>query len=176
MILWSIQNAAVCKQLDKRGTIRADGRRVWHWFKDSYAWLTCQMKQMIGPPPGGVTYPMWSWYQWEGKRKKPDMRSHAYGHGKPGTPIVLITFDAPDSQVVLSDFDAWHVVLNDGLLSGEDEDGSSREERIASWQNIFDLNEEYLCPEDRSAELTIQATTWEIRKEWIRDIRHYRSR
>jgi hypothetical protein len=90
MILWSIQNAAVCDQLERSGTIRADGRRVYHYWKSAYQWLVCQMERKIGPPPRGVSYPMWSWYEWDGIRKRPDMRIHSRGYGEKGTPIVLI--------------------------------------------------------------------------------------
>ena len=27
-------------------------------------------------PPNDVIYPVWAWYQWEGVRKRPDMRTH----------------------------------------------------------------------------------------------------
>lgn len=177
MRLWSIQNAAVCEQLERRSVIRADGRRVWKDFRPAYQWLIGQMKQKIGLPPKGVTYPMWSWYELNGRRKRPDMRVYTRGFCKQtGTPLVLITFEAPDDQVVLSDFNTWHFVLNDCYMFWEENPDYSEEEKENSWENIFDLTESYWKPEDREQKLTIQATTWEIRKEWIKKVEHFRSR
>lgn len=79
------------------------------------------MKKRIGMPPNDVIYPVWAWYQWEGVRKRPDMRTHRYG-GKKGTPVVLLTIDVPNNMVLLSNFDMWHVVLNNGYLPLYDKD------------------------------------------------------
>lgn len=43
-----------------------------------------QMKMRIGNAPEGVTFPVWAWYQWEGKRKRPDMRIHGRSWSKKG--------------------------------------------------------------------------------------------
>ena len=45
------------------------------------------------------------------------MRAHGRNWGEKGTPIVLLTIDVPDNLVLLSDFDYWHCVLNDGEIT-----------------------------------------------------------
>lgn len=67
------------------------------------------------------------------------MRTHRYWTTK-GAPIVLITFEIPDDKVLLSDFDMWHVILNDEYLpltASEDKDIFTEEEKIPSWDNVF---------------------------------------
>lgn len=140
---------------------------------DAYRWLSKRMADLIGEPPSGVRFPVWAWYQWEGVRKRPDMRTHRRWTTK-GTPIVLITFEIPDDKVLLSDFDMWHVVLNDdylGLTKEDDKDDYTEEEKIKSWDNIFqyDLQNDYWGLDCKST----QATMWEIKREWVLKVEHF---
>ena len=41
---------------------------------------------------------------------------HGRNWGEKGTPVVLLTIEIPDNLVLLSDFDYWHCVLNDGEI------------------------------------------------------------
>ncbi len=86
------------------------------------------------------------------------MRHHGRSSDK-GVLIVLLTIDVPDEYVLLSDFDYWHVVLNDGELIFPYNENAvySKEERQESWENIFD----YECTfdnEERTIGLSTQAT------------------
>ena len=54
----------------------------------------------------GVTLPVWAWYQWEGVRKKPDLRKERWANGFEGEEFVCLECDIPDEEVVLSDFDS----------------------------------------------------------------------
>ena len=126
------------------------------------------MKKRISEPPDGVQYPVWLWHTWEGNRKRPDMRRSGYAPS--GASIVLLTVDVHDEKVLLSDFDCWHAVLNGNYLATSEEDDCSHspEEIAESWNGIFDVssvNTYY------SYSLSIQATTWEIQKEWIKKSR-----
>ncbi len=69
-----------------------------------------QMQIRLGEPPAGVTYPIWAWYQWQdAKRRLPDLRCRAHlGKGEVG---VRIEFTKPAGQILLSDFDLWHLPL-----------------------------------------------------------------
>ena len=134
MIIWTIQNETVCRKLERTGVLRADGRRVWQTFREPYQWMTSQMKDRIGPAPSGVTYPVWAWYQWEGVRKRPDMRTQPMKSFREEMPVALITADIPDDRVQLSDFDTWHYVLNNWVLdSGNFMRECPQEEKIKSW-------------------------------------------
>lgn len=106
MLLWSIQHQCTYEKMEQTGVLRADKNFIaTDWFEDSYLWMAEQMKKRIGEPPEGVIFPVWAWYQWEGMRKRLDMRVHGRNWGEKGTPIVLLTIEVPDNLVLLSDFD-----------------------------------------------------------------------
>lgn len=177
MILWTIQHRNAYEELLQKGVLRGKSEYIDdEFFGEPYKWMVDQMKRRIGNPPEGVFLPIWAWYQWEGKRKRPDMRFHGRGWGEKGTPIVLLTIDVPDNCVLLSDFDYWHVVLNDGeIIFPYDEDAVySDEEKRESWENIFDIG----CSFDGEVHnfLSTQATMWEIKAEWIVKAEHFISR
>lgn len=145
MILWTIQNAIVYEKMNQTGVLRADKEYIVDdFFLDSYLWMSGQVKKRISNPPNGVTLPVWAWYQWEGKRKRPDMRVHGRNWGEKGAPIVLLTIDVPENQVLLSDFDSWHYVLNNLEIADPDDEEaeSSKEKKQHSWEKIF------CCPTD----------------------------
>lgn len=177
MKLWTIQHKAAYEEMLQTGVLRANRAYiVEEFFQEPYEWMASQMKKRIGNPPEGVELPVWAWYQWAGQRKRPDMRHHGRSSDK-GVPIVLLTIDVPDEHVLLSDFDYWHVVLNDGeLIFPYDENAVySKEERQKSWEKIFD----YECTfeaDERRIELFTQATLWEIRAEWVLKAEHFRTK
>lgn len=178
MVLWSVQHKEAYDKMLETGTLRTDEKHMYFgkFFLDAYLWMANQMRERVGPPPADVTFPVWAWYQWEGKRSRIDMRTHGRYGGEKGTPIVLLTIDAPDSHVLLSDFDDWHAVLNDGDLIFPDSDGKtySTEEKQKSWGKIFDIINNY-DGSVRSCPFT-QATLWEIRQEWVKKAEHFLSR
>ena len=95
MILWTIQPLAVYNLLQSTGVYRCDPSLAFmRDYPLQYRWLCDQMSKRISPPPGGVIYPVWAWYQWEPKRKRPDLiadgippfvwkRSETYGTQRP---------------------------------------------------------------------------------------------
>lgn len=176
MILWTIQHNAAYEEMLQTGVMRANPKYIFdEFFKEPYEWMAAQMKERIGEPPAGATLPIWAWYQWEGKRKRPDMRTHGRW-GDEGVPIVLMTIDVPDECVLLSDFDYWHVVLNDGNLIFPFDDKAiySMKQCRESWEKIFD----YECSFDEEIHnsLSTQATMWEIKAEWVLNAEHFISR
>lgn len=177
MRLWTIQSKDAFNKMQKTGLLRADEEHLLfdRDLKDSYLWMSDQMSKRIGPPPSGVRFPVWAWYQWEGIRKRPDMRHHCRGSNKEEE-IVLLTIEVPDDQVLLSDFDYWHFVLNDcEMIYPFDFDKKySEEEKKKSWEQIFD----YQCTFEREEhnDLSTQATMWEIKKEWVIKVEHFKVR
>lgn len=176
MKLWTIQHKKAYEEMLRTGVLRANSAHIFdEFFRESYEWMAEQMKKRVGAPPDGVELPVWAWYQWEGMRKRTDMRHHGRA-GDKRVPIVLLTIDVPDDQVLLSDFDYWHVVLNDGeLIFPYDENANySKEKRHKSWDNIFD----YECKwsnEERVIGLSTQATMWEIKEEWVLKVEHFKT-
>ncbi len=174
MILWSVQHRAAYEELLKTGTLRANEDFIWKdVFQKSYHWMCRQMKERIGESPKGVRYPVWAWYQYEGKRKRPSMRKLRKRYGNPGTPLVVLTIDVPDDNVLLSDFGYWHHVLNDvHMVFPFDVDVHYPQDvKEKSWENIFDIT----CSFDdgETTVISTQATMWEIKKEWVQKVKYF---
>lgn len=180
--LWTIQDEAAFEVFQKTGVLRADLNHLIFdgEFQPAYDWMVSQMRQRIGSAPAGVQYPVWAWYQWEGKRKRRDLR-HA-GYAKRGTPMVQITFEADTKDFLLSDFDAWHFVLANHYIADSEQDwddfyangGESKtDEIIASWNKVFDLNRDTPGWDPEPKFRTIQATLWEVRMSQVKKVEHF---
>lgn len=195
MLLWTIQAVDAWKKFQQSGVLSGKRQYVDPYFLDAYQWLVEQMKTRIGPQPESDAFPIWAWYQWEGRKKKPDLRSGGYlPKGEWG---VSIEFEVCDKRVLLSDFDLWHYVLNYWYLPRSLAEGDRFEAELAerglsfyaskplpdinyhrqiveSWQRIFDLDwhEEEITARPKS----IQATLWELRLDDVRAIRTFKAR
>lgn len=135
MRLWTIQTKEAHQRLLETGRLYGDWRRAERDFKSAYKWLCAQMEQrgirLKGRPP------IWAWTH------KPDMRIAAHSwRGKNG--VVRLEIEVPDDQVLVSNFEAWHCVLNDHYLVTHDSELAGmfdhpQHEVEASWQKIFQL-------------------------------------
>ncbi|WP_461812451.1 DUF3841 domain-containing protein [Faecalimonas sp.] len=162
-----MQHQSAYNQLQREGVLHANENHLFceDDLRFAYDWMAEQLAQKVGKAPSGVHYPIWAWYQWEGRHKRLDMRTHRRWYVK-GTPIVLLTLEIPDQFVLLSDYDMWHCVLNHGEVSfsGDIEKIYSEREIRESWSNIFKWNQKNAYwPEPK----TTQAVFWEVRKEWV---------
>lgn len=180
--MWTIQSAAAWKQLDENGFLRADPDLVDRDFLPAYEWMAERLAEVV-PPPAGCVLPLWAWYRWHGeKRRRPDLR--AAGHLPPGERGVRIAFSISSSEVLLSDFDAWHAVLNRHPHIRDDEDyetvmqqyealkGREKQDFLErTWQGIF-LKPGVHWPED----LSIQGVFWELRREQVAEATPFRAR
>ena len=144
------------------------------------------MTKRVGPPPQGVDYPVWAWYMQNGRHKKPDLRSERWGYGPGDEDYCCIELEIAPQRVLLSDFDVWHGVLNNGLISDTEEEDVALEafhesladaEKAAykekNWERVFDispLNNNWTTRGE-----WVQATFWELRREDIRAVRFFRT-
>jgi len=136
MRLWTIQDQPAYARLTTKGELYGDWRRVdSQCFKPAYKWLCTQMETrgiaLKGRPP------VWAW------NHKPDMRISAHQYRGPHG-VVLLELEVPNDLVLLSNYDAWHCVLNDHFLTTSIDDVAGmfdhpRHEVEASWLRIFDL-------------------------------------
>ena len=183
MTLWTIQSIAAWKILQREQVLFADQRYSEALFLDAYKWMAKKMEYRIEPESEITSLPLWAWYQWEGKRRKPDLRSSGYlSKGQRG---VRIEFEQSDKGVLLSDFELWHYVLNYWYLPRTVADGEAFEAELSehnlsffemkplpvsayhqriedSWDRIFDLDwvdEEITHPFGKKS---IQATFWKL--------------
>ena len=203
MVLWTIQDYSAYQQFQRNGVLVADKDYIdmLSDFQFAYNWMVWQMKQRIGYPPVGVEYPIWAWYQWrDEEHKMPDMRFKA--HTKTGQKIVRITFEADEKDVLLSDFEMFHITLNYGFISFDEREDEElkkeytnlgftcmdlrdfliqtpemkilREKIEKSWEAIFNFTSE---PSEwlihTLKEKSIQATLWTIRSEQVLKVEEF---
>jgi hypothetical protein len=185
MRLWTIQTVAAWETLQTTGMLRADPRLADPDFAAAYRWMVKQMRQRLPRPSFAATVPLWAWYQWEGThRPRPDLRSRS--HMPAGQRAVRIEFELDDDRVLLSDFDLWHIVLNNWYIARSEAEYEAFEARLDaqedplapdaalqreirdSWPRIFDLdwNDPYFAIDARHR--PIQATFWELPLDAVR--------
>jgi len=171
--LWSLQTVPAWEKLLHTGVLRGDGRRVEaQIFRPAYRWLMEQMRERVDDYKGG--FPIWAWY-----RPMPDMR--CAGHSARDTELVRIELSVCASRVLLSDFCAWHFVLNRGYVTESEEEWQAAEARNCqremrdSWNRIFNV-------EDRPYDdwtggcRRVQATLGEIRLSDVLSVRQFMAR
>lgn len=130
---WTIQTKAKWDQAQKLGYLVGDFSSIDEDYKEPYHWMMAQMKKRI--PHYGGEYPVWLWTE------RPDLRESGYlERGEQG---VLLMVELHFNTVLLSDFQAWHMVLNNSYMSLEEEDDEvyTLEEIRKSWELIFELNQ-----------------------------------
>lgn len=185
MKLWTIQAAPAWEKAQETGVLKGDGRRVDRFFKPSYEWLMNQMRERIPQYRGG--YPIWAYAD-----PKPDLRRPRLVQGTPG---VRLEFVAEDNDVLISDFDAWHMVLNGvycALTEEEDEDfyqknglynvwlqGDEDHQKATqireSWERIFDIEALASSPCWEGAQ-TLQATLGRVTLDQVIQVTPFVSR
>jgi len=198
MILWTIQNLSAWKMLQSRGCLQASRSCIQEQLYPAYRWMKSQMRQRLGKSPFPDCFPLWAWVQWQGcNKKRPDLRFS--GHMPSGEIGVLIEFHAEAPEVLLSDFDLWHYVLNYWYLPNSNEDEARFDAVFASvaantpsevptsnqafhtqirksWEKIFDIH--WSCP-DIASELTqkqIQATLWQLNRNQVTNCTIFKAR
>lgn len=184
MIMWTMQPYEVYQQLLTQGFFYSDPAKSNNLkldaaFQRAYQWMTKQLAAKVERPSSLITTPIWAWY-----------RSHDYLHQRPDfrwvrdyPDEVCIEFAIPDEQVLLSDFENWHFVLDDfylGLATNEQEfeqenawfNGLNvpQQQRVKekSWQRIFDIT-------PRTGDWTkngdsVQGCFWLLKREQIRRV------
>lgn len=176
LTLWTVRPENDFFLLQKQGVYRTDERFVFHFRKEAYHWIAEQLKKKV-QPPAGVTLPVWAWYRAYGLNQiKPDLRKT--GHLQRGERGVRIEFEVPEHLVLLSNFDAWHAVLNNHCVAFGDKEYGDYEKmeqtyskndfeqiKQQSWLKIFDLN----LIEDPNTD-AVQAVLWEFKIEWVKKI------
>lgn len=162
---------------DKNEFLKEDLDLGWS-FAQSYNWLKEKMLEK------GVFYKqynqhiIWAWKQWYGNKSKPDKR-YASVFSFYNEPFVMMELNIDSSRVLLTDYDAWHFVLNYWYLGKEEESEAFSEkfnyykekpllnleadqEIKKSWEQIFDLENVRTLLEYPREQQCVQATFFEI--------------
>lgn len=186
MRLWTIQPPEIVDIIQQTGQFTCDTNLSTNYtdFHNPYLWLVQEMDKRQIPHPDNVTLPLWAWHTFDKKHKKPDFRQKCLGNR--GVRYACIELEIPANEVLLSDFDAWHFVLNNAWYddsTNEDEwetmhdwfDSLPADERqkltIESWQKIFDTT--YRGNSWNANGRYVQATFWVLRKDMIRNIKYF---
>jgi len=170
MKLFSVQPKEVYEQIINTGIFVCDPTKSEYFedknFANAYEWLVEKMNEKIGNP-SNVKLPVWAWYKINGENKLPYFNDTLINYEDQ----YLLEIEIPDSQVVLTDYNLWHMPLNNCYANIEEDDdkweekekwyaslSSDDKEKIKrkSWNCAFDTNGSY-----------IQATFWELKKENI---------
>lgn len=205
MVLWTLQHEAAYVSLQRNGCLCANEQTLCFQPEDghcysAYLWLSKQFATKVPSPSPAVRFPIWAWLRREGKSGKPDMRES--GHAKRGTPLVRLKIDVPEKEVLLSDFNLWHFVLNYWYLPANESDGEefdqfldehgltfqalqdfnqqtsdlfyAREKIESSWERIFDISRE----DDgylygSNSRKSIQAIFWRLSASQILSAEHF---
>ena len=127
MRLWTITEPEVYDALRAEGALRCDPWKGESFdepvsFQRAYDWM---VEQMVGRLPGyHGGYPWWGWARYGEGTPRPDLRSFRTMTDR-GREMVMLELEIPDGEALLSDFDAWHMVLNnhpilwDGTVRGK---------------------------------------------------------
>lgn len=172
MRIWTTQPISFWAQLQENGVAFCETAKslgVLDW-KEAYDWMSSQMIRRIGlPPRPEIVYPVWGWQQ-VGCYKK-EYHGSYYDCGGKEDEFVFITAQIPDEKVLLSDYTMWHFVLGNFCIERSKKEYTKDENRIEkSWELIFDLETRHWCARTKRRNRTIQATFWELRREWVTDI------
>jgi|GEM_PF-3643164 len=146
MRVWSHITKAQWRQLE-RGRLRADAALVMKrnpYYIVAYRWMIKQMEKRIGVAPEGVTFPLWAWRAYDGEVARPDIENDDIYIG---CDDYMVRLDIPDDQVLVSDFNLWHNVLNFSYLPKNDEEARMIEEH---WKTPYrsDIRTEDMLPWD----------------------------
>lgn len=161
-------------------------------YRPAYDWLVQEMRAKgIHPETPSTAYPIWAYHHWNGiAQKKPDLRSSGIRCFAAKQEQVLITVDVPDDQVLISDYDGWHWVLNNWYFGSESEcddftrrceakgvnrwsdalrqDEELQREVIRSWSGIFCLQRSADVLEIKLLDNQTQAVFWELKPEYVK--------
>lgn len=187
MKIWSIQNIKAWEVLKRKGRLTAKPYHQADCWPHAYDWMREQLVDRIGSPPTENSAPLWGWYQWSNiNNKRPDLRSLRHYWGPAGQ-HVMIEYEIPDNEVLLSDQGAWNNTIHNSYLALNDAEDDQFNERLKqsgwqidqpipdhllseihkSWERIFDLEaldgEFWGAVQDKS----IQASFWEIRMDQV---------
>lgn len=185
MRLWTIQGIEIYEQLAKEGVTYCT-KPAWgdeENFMYAYHWMAEQMRKRIGEPPiEGIEYPLWAWFQYDSaKKNKPPRNTNIVPEGL----SVYMEIEIPEDEVLLSDFNDWHLPLNRGpvrnwkkiwkkidmqdRIAGRSLDFMEypqdlRQEIDNSWEGIFDLDRREKGVKHK-CNRSIQATFWALYPE-----------
>lgn len=197
MKLWTIQDSSILDDIEQKGFAHCNQKSSFcTLFPHAYNWLAEEMRKQVGLPPfEEIEYPLWAWYQYTSyKKPKPPKSPRLLDSDQQEG--VFLEIDIPDKDVLLSDFDLWHWVLNgcsmvrnkqlDRMIEQYVRDTNGqydfntypeeiKKEIISTWCRVFDFStrdKHFMAFHKHNR--CIQATFWVLKEENIIDISYIR--
>jgi len=184
--LWTVRAADELRSA--RWPLRADPQFVDPYMLPAYRWMAAALARKAGPPPRGVKLPLWAWV------KRPDLRTAAQlPRGRKG---VVLELELQRSQILISDFERFHAVLNRHYLELNQADDDRFERAVVragrdewpftpalkkrveqSWRRVFfrrrGAGEDYWGPAEEAVQ---QAVFWELPRDAVVSRREFVAR
>ena len=136
MRVYTVQTLAAYHKMREQGYLVGDKDYAWKEFIQSYKWMMKQMNHRI-EGYNGIDYPIWVW-----KRRVNRNESALLPKGTKG---VILTLEIPEDQILWSEFEGWHFVLNNDPFTESEEEWKIYLENKDSfpvektWTKIFDF-------------------------------------
>ncbi|MFV0520408.1 MAG: DUF3841 domain-containing protein [Lachnospirales bacterium] len=181
--LWTRQNKNILNDLEKNGVYKVKEEyisnkmdTIFNFYIERYEWYTKRASKVV-PMPEGALYPIWL-------STTSDIMLQLTED------TVILELELDKNKVVFTDMNKWGYVINYFYLPLDLEDEAKHNKElkklaigdetalimgdkgnfypllknkvIKSWDRLFEP------PKEITAE--VQATLWEIKKEWIRNI------
>lgn len=125
MKFFTMQKLKAWKNAQLKGYLSGNGDYIdAKWFGNSYKWMMKQMALRLKNYNNEL--PIWLWLD----------TSNIYFNELLNDEWVLLEINILEEDVLLSNFNAWNVILNDGHLN-EDNTAITKEQ---SWEYIFNKN------------------------------------
>jgi len=195
MRLWTIQTDKAYRSLITNGQLFADPAHCDADFAQPYKWMLDQMKRRLRCRRTTPDAALWAWSRWDPPtRNRPDLR--ARGHLASGRSGFRIELDVHVGDVLLSDFNLWHYVLNYWYLPTSERDANQFDSKhdplkydwnrlpspglhdliVQSWDRIFDFDwcDDYVT--GPQLERPVQGTLWRIDRSMVLNARGFVSR
>lgn len=194
MKIWSIQTLEAFDSLIDEGVLRAFKKHAMetssgggYEYPPEYEWMISQMEKRVGPAPKPGMTPLWAWAYYGPEKPRPDLRRLAWYWSDQNQDLVMIEAEIPDEKILVSDFDAFHAVMNKSYLPfNEMEDEKFDKKSLSkdkldqaiqsSWDRIFDkdqLCENYWGPKRQR---TLQACFWELHIAEVVETKRFKCR
>lgn len=158
MIVRSVHPLSIYHKLREKGYYYGDEKHVWPEFKEPYQWMIGQMEERL-PNYDGSTYPVWVWKRTVNRNEKALLPR--------GTKGVILTLEIPEEDILWSDFLSWHLILNKGPITENEEEynqleaDEDQQAREATWPRVFDFD--FLRKADKNWSGTFD-------EEWIQGV------
>ena len=178
MKLFTIQPESVLEQIDKYGFYTCninksefvdvnDKNKEYNRIYNAYNYLSKEMNKRIDNKER-IEYPVWAWYKFK------DYNFNDFAMYNKDT-LYFLEIEIPDKDVVLTDYNTWHMVLNNTVILEDDDNFDAKwerlehlssseyeKEKLSSWEKIF-LDKDSDCD-------YIQATFFILKKDNIKNI------